>query len=219
MLESSQKVTERSRIMVTIQHSMILNTFRRQSTKTILDNNYILCIKFQYAHFLKFWCYNPNPSLPGHCIPFVHHPLTLSCLKYFHDCNAMIFVNSLLLLIIWNKPFTTEYWLKLCRVPSVIESTGYVNHYICPLHQPNITYSTHDPKNLTDTPFFDWFCHNTGRWNVHKEFTANEPIFYNLLPELLGIIIQQYAKMQFNPSTPRSDNQFSPMATTYFLLN
>ena len=41
-LLSFQRVTERSRMVLTIQHHIILNTFNRQSTKTKLDN--ILCV-------------------------------------------------------------------------------------------------------------------------------------------------------------------------------
>ena len=45
-LLSFQRVTERSRMVLTIQHHIILNTFNRQSTKTKLDS--ILCVSNFY---------------------------------------------------------------------------------------------------------------------------------------------------------------------------
>ena len=50
LLKSFQTVIDSSRLMVTIQYHIILNTFNRQSTRKIQDN-------FLYARFLKFWHY------------------------------------------------------------------------------------------------------------------------------------------------------------------
>ena len=66
LFESFQKVTERSRMMVTIQ-TRILNTFSKQGTKIIQGN--IMCVSNfhmdMFGNVLKFWCYDPNLCSPG----------------------------------------------------------------------------------------------------------------------------------------------------------
>ena len=93
LFESFQKVTERSRMMVTIQ-TRILNTFSKQGTKIIQGN--IMCVSnfhmYMFGNVLKFWCYDPNLHSPGKfsCFPSIHHFLTHSCsmfTEFFSACN------------------------------------------------------------------------------------------------------------------------------------
>ena len=66
LFESFQKVTERSRMLVTIQ-TRILNTFSKQGTK-IIQGNIMWVSNFHmdmYGNVLKFWCYDPNLCSPG----------------------------------------------------------------------------------------------------------------------------------------------------------
>ena len=66
LFESFQKVTERSRMLVTIQ-TRILNTFSKQGTK-IIKGNIMWVSNFHmdmYGNVLKFWCYDPNLCSPG----------------------------------------------------------------------------------------------------------------------------------------------------------
>ena len=79
MLECFQKVVERFRKMITIQHCIILDTFNRQSTKPKQDS--ILCVSNFPMNNLKFWCFDSNCSWPLAisqilCFPFIHHFLT-----------------------------------------------------------------------------------------------------------------------------------------------
>ena len=88
LFESFQEVTERSRMMVTIQ-TRTLNTFSKQGTKTIQGN--IMCVSNfhsdMFGNVLKFWCYDPNLCSSGHGFPSVHHFLTHSCL-WFTDFSS-----------------------------------------------------------------------------------------------------------------------------------
>ena len=87
LFESFQKVTERFRVMVTIQ-TRVLNTFSTQGTKIVQSN--IMCVSNFHMHMfgnvLKFWCYDPNLHSPGqggfYFFPSVHHFLTYSCLIF-----------------------------------------------------------------------------------------------------------------------------------------
>ena len=93
LFESFQKVTERSRMLVTIQ-TRILNTFSKQGTKIIQGN--IMCVSNfhmdMYGNVLKFWCYDPNLCSPGqggfYRFPSVHHFLTHSCLLFTEFSSA-----------------------------------------------------------------------------------------------------------------------------------
>ena len=84
VLGNSQKVTERSRMMVTIQNHMIHNTFNRQSTKTILYN-ILSASMHMLLNVLKFWCYDPHLPLPDQtrfsCFLFVHQFLIHNCIS------------------------------------------------------------------------------------------------------------------------------------------
>ena len=85
--------SHRSRMMVIVQHRIILNTFNKQCTKTIQDD--ILFVSNFRRVFSNFD--DRNLSSPGQArfnrFPFVHHSITHSCLNYLHS-NAMIFVNN-----------------------------------------------------------------------------------------------------------------------------
>ena len=93
LFESFQKVTERSRMLVTIQ-TRILNTFSKQGTKIIQGN--IMCVSNFHmdmlGNVLKFWCYDPNLCSPGqggfYRFPSVHHFLTHSCLLFTEFSSA-----------------------------------------------------------------------------------------------------------------------------------
>ena len=93
LFESFQKVTERSRMVVTIQ-TRILNTFSTQGTKIVQSN--IMCVSNFHMHMfgnvLKFWCYDPNLHSPGqggfYFFPSVHHFLTYSCLIFTEFSSA-----------------------------------------------------------------------------------------------------------------------------------
>ena len=93
LFESFQIVTERSRMLVTIQ-TRILNTFSKQGTKIIQGN--IMCVSNfhmdMYGNVLKFWCYDPNLCSPGqggfYRFPSVHHFLTHSCLLFTEFSSA-----------------------------------------------------------------------------------------------------------------------------------
>ena len=93
LFESFQKVTERSRMMVTIQ-TRILNTFSKQGTKIIQGN--IMCVSNfhmdMFGNVLKFWCYDPNLCSSGqggfYRFPSVHHFLTHSCLMFTEFSSA-----------------------------------------------------------------------------------------------------------------------------------
>ena len=93
LFESFQKVTERSRMLVTIQ-TRILNTFSKQGTK-IIQGNIMWVSNFHmdmYGNVLKFWCYDPNLCSPGqggfYRFPSVHHFLTHSCLLFTEFSSA-----------------------------------------------------------------------------------------------------------------------------------
>ena len=115
--ESFQKVTERSRMLVTIQ-TRILNTFSKQGTKIIQGN--IMCISNfhmdMYGNVLKFWCYDPNLCSSGqggfYRFPSVHHFLTHSCLlftEFSSACNWKQASQSPVLFLwshfLWSKLF------------------------------------------------------------------------------------------------------------------
>ena len=108
---SFQKITERFRMVLTIQHRTILNTFNRQSTKTKLDN--ILCIKFPSASVRKFWGYDPNLSSPNLCLQrflllaIGNKPLSL----LLRTLNAF-FVIASFCFVFWCDAFC---WL-LCKI-------------------------------------------------------------------------------------------------------
>ena len=93
LFESFQKVTERSRMLVTIQ-TRILNTFSKQGTKIIQGN--IMCVSNfhmdMFGNVLKFWCYDPNLCSSGqggfYRFPSVHHFLTHSCLLFTEFSSA-----------------------------------------------------------------------------------------------------------------------------------
>ena len=95
LFESFQKVTERSRMIVTIQNRIILNTFSRQPTKKTIQGN-IMCVSNFHVHMftnvLKFWWYDPNLSSPGqatfYCFPFAHHFLAHSCIMFIEFSSA-----------------------------------------------------------------------------------------------------------------------------------
>ena len=64
--ESFQKVTKRSRMMVTIQ-TRILNTFSTQRIK-IIQGNIVFVSNFHmdmFGNVFKFWCYDPSLCSPG----------------------------------------------------------------------------------------------------------------------------------------------------------
>ena len=93
LFESFQKVTERSRMLVTIQ-TRILNTFSKQGTK-IIQGNIMWVSNFHmnmYGNVLKFWCYDPNLCSPGqggfYRFPSVHPFLTHSCLLFTEFSSA-----------------------------------------------------------------------------------------------------------------------------------
>ena len=93
LFESFQKVTERSRMLVTIQ-TRILNTFSKQGTK-IIQGNIMWVSNFHmdmYGNVLKFWCYDPNLCSPGqggfYRFPSVHHFLTHSCSMFTEFSSA-----------------------------------------------------------------------------------------------------------------------------------
>ena len=89
---SFQKVTERSRMVVTIQHHIIWNTFNRQSAKIILDN--IQCTSnFNMNMFSKsdaaiqtFICLAKSDSLVFHL-----YILLDSWLETYLHFNTMVF--------------------------------------------------------------------------------------------------------------------------------
>ena len=93
LFESFQIVTERSRMMVTIQ-TRILNTFSKPGTKIIQGN--IMCVSNShmdmFGNVLKFWCYDPNLCSSGqggfYRFPSVHHFLTHSCLLFTEFSSA-----------------------------------------------------------------------------------------------------------------------------------
>ena len=98
LFESFQKVTERSRMMVTIQ-TRILNTFSKQGTKIIQGN--IMCVSNfhmdMFGNVLKFWLRSkPLFSWPRRILSFyITFWLTVAyCLQSFF------------LLAIWNKPLS-----------------------------------------------------------------------------------------------------------------
>ena len=78
-------------MMVTVQHRIILNTFNKQRTKTIL-----FLFVSNFRRVLSNFD-DRNLSSPGQArfnrFPFVHHSITHSCLNYLHS-KAMIFVNN-----------------------------------------------------------------------------------------------------------------------------
>ena len=93
LFESFQKVTERSRMLVTIQ-TCTLNAFSKQGTKIIQGN--IMCVsKFHmdmFGNVLKFWCYDPNLCSSGqggfYRFSSVHYFLTYSCLLFTEFSSA-----------------------------------------------------------------------------------------------------------------------------------
>ena len=93
LFESFQKVTERPRMLVTIQ-TCTLNTFSKQGTKIIRGN--IMCVsKFHmdmFGNVLKFWCYDPNLCSSGqggfYRFPSEHYFLTHSCLLFTEFSSA-----------------------------------------------------------------------------------------------------------------------------------
>ena len=117
LFESFQKVTERSRMLVTIQ-TRILNTFSKQGTK-IIQGNIMWVSNFHmdmYGNVLKFWCYDPNLCSPGqggfYRFPSVHHFLTHSCLlftEFSSACNWIQASQSPVLFLwshfLWSKLF------------------------------------------------------------------------------------------------------------------
>ena len=117
LFESFQKVTERSRMLVTIQ-TRILNTFSKQGTK-IIQGNIMWVSNFHmdmYGNVLKFWCYDPNLCSPGqggfYRFPSVHHFLTHSCLlftEFSSACNWKQASQSPVLFLwshfLWSKLF------------------------------------------------------------------------------------------------------------------
>ena len=98
LFESFQKVTERSRMLVTIQ-TRILNTFSKQGTKIIQGN--IMCVSNfhmdMFGNVLKFWCYDPNLCSSGHADSIVFPPYIAFCLTVTY---------CFLLLAIRNKPLS-----------------------------------------------------------------------------------------------------------------
>ena len=117
LFESFQKVTERSRMLVTIQ-TRILNTFSKQGTKIIQGN--IMCVSNfhmdMFGNVLKFWCYDPNLCSSGqggfYRFPSVHHFLTHSCLlftEFSSACNWKQASQSPVLFLwshfLWSKLF------------------------------------------------------------------------------------------------------------------
>ena len=118
LFESFQKVTERSRMLVTIQ-ICILNTFSKQGTKIIQGN--IMCVSNfhmdMFGNVPKFWCYDPNLCSPGqggfYRFPSVHHFLTHSCLlftEFSSACNWKQASQSPVLFLwshfLWSKLFS-----------------------------------------------------------------------------------------------------------------
>ena len=93
LFESFQKVTERSRMLVTIQ-ICIPNTFSKQGTKIIQGN--IMCVSNfhidMFGNVPKFWCHDPNLCSSGqggfYRFPSVHHFLTHSCLLFTEFSSA-----------------------------------------------------------------------------------------------------------------------------------
>ena len=125
LFESFQIVTERSRMLVTIQ-TRILNTFSKQGTKIIQGN--IMCVSNfhmdMYGNVLKFWCYDPNLCSPGqggfYRFPSVHHFLTHSCLlftEFSSACNWKQASQSPVLFLwshfLWSKLFFFFFFIFL----------------------------------------------------------------------------------------------------------
>ena len=120
LFESFQNVTEGSRMVITVKHHIILNTFSRQSAKIILRD--ILCALNFCMHIFS------NLPLPGQarfcCFPFF---LIHKRLKYLY-CNAMSFVYRVFFCLqssVWKGwrhfswlqvLFCLFYWekLKIC---------------------------------------------------------------------------------------------------------
>ena len=124
LFESFQKVTERSRMLVTIQNR-ILNTFSKQGTKIIQGN--IMCVSNfhmdMFGNVLKFWCYDPNLCSSGHGgfyrFPSIHHFFTHSCLlftEFYCACNWKQASQSLVLprsaehIFLWSKLFFLSFF-------------------------------------------------------------------------------------------------------------
>ena len=101
LFESFQKVTERSRMLVTIQ-TRILNTFSKQGTKIIQGN--IMCVSHfhmdMFGNVLKFWCYDPTFVLLAKADSIVFPPNITFWLTVAY-C-----LQSFLLLAIGNKPLS-----------------------------------------------------------------------------------------------------------------
>ena len=153
LFESFQKVTERSRMLVTIQ-TRILNTFSKQGTK-IIQGNIMWVSNFHmdmYGNVLKFWCYDPNLCSPGqggfYRFPSVHHFLTHSCLlftEFSSACNWKQASQSPVLFLwshfLWSKLFFFFFFYffnffiftegeKKERLQPVFEAMDYRNlHY------------------------------------------------------------------------------------------
>ena len=106
LFESFQKVTERSRMLVTIQ-ICIPNTFSKQGTKIIQGN--IMCVSNfhidMFGNVPKFWCYDPNLCSSGQG-GFYGFPRYITFWLTVAYC-----LQSFLLLAIGNKLFS----LRSCQ--------------------------------------------------------------------------------------------------------
>ena len=102
---SFQKVTERSRMVVTIQHHIIWNTFNRQSAKIILDN--IQCTSnFNMNMFSKsdaaiqtFLCLAKSDSLAFH----LYILFGLARETYLHFNTMVFFYRVFFSFAIWTN--------------------------------------------------------------------------------------------------------------------